>query len=101
MSEAALAKMIEIIEKATETSIQPSDMNVVIKFFQSNKQYIDPETENQDLAELALEYIEKMGLSTETKSTTDNITKNGEPKKIAIENFLGLSIPKKEKNNAH
>lgn len=55
------------------------------------------EAENQDLAELALEYIEKMGLSTETKSTTDNITKNGEPKKIAIENFLGLSIPKKEK----
>lgn len=94
MSEAALAKMIEIIEKTTETSIQSEDMRTVINFFHANRQYIDAETENQDLAELALEYIEKMGISTETKELN---LKESEPKKIAIENFLGLSIPKKEK----
>lgn len=89
MSESALAKLIEIIEKATETTIPSTDIHLVTQFYEVNKKYIDLETENSDLAELAVEYIDKMGLSVEVKDLG--------PKKIELANFMGLNIPKKEK----
>lgn len=89
MSAAALARLIEIIEKSTQITLQSNEIYLVNQFFEANKKYIDPETENQDLAELALEFIEKMSMPTEVKEL--------EPKKIAVGNFMDLSIPIKEK----
>jgi len=89
MSAEALAKLIEIVEKATQIPLEPNQIHIANQFFEANRKYIDSETENQDLAELALEFIEKMGMSTEVKEL--------EPKKIAIGSFMNISIPIKEK----
>ncbi len=89
MSAAALAKLIDIVEKATLTTIPSNDIHLITQFYKANERFISEETENQDLAELALEYIDKMGLSVEVKDFG--------PKKLAIGNFMNIDLKVKEK----